>query len=235
MNQDILTERVRALGHVPMFRVLAPEVRLVLAERTKRRIFAPGEFILHQGDPGSTLFVVLRGLVKIAITTTSGSELVLALVSGGQFLGEMSLLDGQPRSATAVALETSEVVLLTREAFLACLRIYPEATVSLLAELSARLRRTNRLISEIASHNLQLRLIHKLLDLADTFGQRTPEGVVIGVRLRQQDLADMVNASREQVNRTLRSLQQEGLLHLEHQRITITQPEELATRLTALD
>ena len=102
-------------------------------------------------------------------------------------------------------------------------------------QLSGRLRRTNRLISEIATHNLQLRLVHKLLDLADSFGQHTPNGVVIGVRLRQQDLAEMVNASREQVNRTLRALQNEGLLHLEHQRITVVEPSELAARLTGIE
>lgn len=235
MTQDILAARVRALGHVPMFHILAPEVRLVLAERTKRRSFAPGEVLVHQGEQGSSLFIVLRGLVKVAITTTSGSEMVLALVAGGQFLGEMSLLDGQPRSATAVALEQSEIVTLTREAFLACLQAYPEAAIALMTELTGRLRRTNRIISEIATHNLQLRLVHKLLNLADTFGQKTEDGVVIEVRLRQQDLADMVNASREQVNRTLRAMQQDGLLRLEHQRITIIDPKQLEAQLAALN
>ncbi|MBI4498480.1 MAG: Crp/Fnr family transcriptional regulator [Chloroflexi bacterium] len=235
MTQDLLTEQVNALGHVPMFRVLAPEVRLVLAERMKRRTYAPGEFICHQGDPGNTLFIILRGMVKIAIATAAGSEMVVALVTGGQFFGEMSLLDGKPRSATAVALEPSLVALLTRDAFLACLRAYPEAAISLLEELSTRMRGTNHLISEITTHNLQLRLVHKLLDLAHSFGQRTDSGVVIGLRLRQQDLAEMVNASREQVNRTLRALQQEGLLRLEHQRITIVAPHELEARITAVD
>lgn len=235
MTQDVLSERVSALGRVPIFRVLPPEVREVLAERAEQRLYDPGEFILRQGEPGSTLFIVLHGLVKIATNRATGSDIILALVADGQLFGEMALLDGRPRSASAVALEPSEVVILTRQAFLPCLRLYPEAAVALLAELSGRLRSTNHLISDLATHNLEARVIHRLLELGDSFGQRTAKGMVIGVRLRQQDLAEMVNSSREQVNRILRSLQQDGLIYVKTQRITLLELEELAARLGALN
>ncbi|MCX6024371.1 MAG: Crp/Fnr family transcriptional regulator, partial [Chloroflexi bacterium] len=170
MTQDQIAERVRALENVPMFRQLNREVLEVLASRTKRRRFPAGEPIVHEGEAGTTLFIVTDGLVKIAITTPSGSEMVLALLAENQFFGEMALLDGQPRSATAISQETSDLVVLTRQEFIACLTIYPEVAIRLLAELSGRLRRTNRMLSDIATHSLQLRLIHKLLDLADAFG-----------------------------------------------------------------
>lgn len=235
MVRDQLADRVAALEQVPMFRQLSREALEILASRTKRRRFAVGEHIVDEGEPGTTLFIVTSGLVKIVIMTSERSEVVLSLLRPNQIFGEMALLDGQPRSATAIAIEPSDLVVLTRQEFLACVTIYPEVAVSLLAELCGRLRRTNRLLSEIATHNLQLRLMHKLLELADTFGIAGADGAVtIGLRMRQHDLAVMVNASREQVNRSLRQLVAEGLLRVEQQRIVLTQPESLRARLRAV-
>lgn len=235
MIRENLSDRILALQQVPMFRQLTREALEILASRTKRRRFSPGEHIVDEGEPGTTLFMVQAGLVKIVISTSDRSEVVLSLLSPNQIFGEMALLDGQPRSATAVAVEASDLVVLTRQEFLACLTIYPEVAIALLSELSSRLRRTNRLLSEIATHNLGLRLMHKLLELAESFGTEDEAGRVhIALRMRQQDLAVMVNASREQVNRSLRAMVAEGLITVEQQRITIEQPEALRARLRAV-
>src|SRR5438552_1987023 len=154
---------------------------MALARATTQRSYKAGQVVFNEGDEGATLFVVRQGVIKITVGTGHDDQLTLALLQPGQYFGEMALLDGEPRSATAEALEDASLVLLTHAAFAGCLVEFPEVAIALLKDLSGRLRGTNLLAADLANHSVELRLIHLFLKLAATFGRPVPAGVIIPV------------------------------------------------------
>lgn len=157
--------------------------------------------------------------------------MTVGLLGPGSFFGELALLDGGPRSASVVALEPVEALTLDRAPFIATLEGHPEVAGSLLAVLGDRLRRTDELIQDILFLDLPARLAKQLLALAEGHGVRTPEGLRLDLRLSQSDLAGMVGATRESVNRCLGAYADRGLLSLDREGITIHKPEELRRRI----
>lgn len=225
-------DRARALSRVPLFHTLAPELHLALARTASQRAYEARDVVFREGDRGAALYVVSSGGVKITVSTTN-SELVLAILGPGQYFGEMALLDGLPRSATAVALEPTVLVMLTHEVFIGCLTEFPKVALALLVELCGQLRTTNLLAADLTTHGMEVRVIHKLLNLATACGEPTPLGLVIPISISQQDLANMVNGSREAVNRILQDLRKEGLVRWERGRITLHDTKKLEEWLLA--
>lgn len=177
------------------------------------------------------LYLVTSGSVKITLPSEMGRETVLAVLSQGDFFGEMSLFDEKPRSATAVALESTQTLTLHREDFLAFIKEHPQVALSLLAILSTRLRHTDGVVEDVVFRNVASRTAKKLLELAEDHGRESEEGIEIQMRLTQQELSNMIGASRESVNRELRLLKAQGLIRMKGQRIRILHPEELSKRI----
>ncbi len=209
------------LAEVPLFAGLTPEEMRSLGALLRRRRYATGEVIFHEGDAGTDLYIIENGEVKIVLGSAEGQEVVLGLLGRGDFFGELALLDGEPRSANAVAREACDLLLLGRQDFLQFLVDEPQVAVTLLAVLSGRLRQTDQIVHDAAFLDVRARLVKVLLNLAQTRGQASARGIVITSRLTQADLANMVGATRESINKWLRFYERQGLVHHYRGRLTL--------------
>ena len=218
------------LAKVPLFAGLPEEERERLGALLRARRYARGEVIFLEGDRGTALCLIAEGRIRIQLTGTDGREVTINHYGPGEIFGEMALLDGEPRSADAIAQEASRVFWLQREDFAAFLDSHPRAAMTMLASLSRRLRHTTRVVQDATFRDVPARLARVLLDMAARNGQVLEGGIRIENRLTQSELAAMVGASRETVNRALRVFEQQGLIEPGGNRILIAQPERLRTR-----
>jgi CRP/FNR family transcriptional regulator/CRP/FNR family cyclic AMP-dependent transcriptional regulator len=214
-----------------LFRELPPSRLAELAQMVRRRTYHRGETIFHKGDPGNSLYLITDGQVKIVLPSDTGEEMTLGVLEAGDMFGELALFDGRPRSATMVAVENTAVLLLYRDDFLGFVGRNPEVATALLGVLSRRLRATDEWIEDAIFLDVPGRLAKRLLDLADRHGKPTDRGVEIDLKLTQQDLAAMVGATRESVNKHLGWMRDHRLITLDGQRIILLRPAELRKRV----
>jgi CRP-like cAMP-binding protein len=219
------------LEHTPLLAELSADERQQLASRFRSRTYRKGETIFLRGDPGESFYVVETGRVKISLASPDGKEMILALLGQGDIFGELALLDGAPRSADAVAVETSQLQLLQRADFRTFLLGHPDVPFSLLAVLTRLLRHNAEIIEDAAFLDIAARLARVLLQLAETSPDSSESQPVISSRLTQANLAGLVGATRESVNRWLRFYERQGVIRVEHGRIAILQPEALRKRI----
>ncbi len=219
------------LAQVPLFAELAADDLAAVAAALRPHRYRSGEVVFHEGDAGTALYIIEEGEVKIVLGSPEGKEAVLSLLGRGDFFGELALLDGQPRSADAVTTVASHLLILDRDHFLRLLAEHPRFAASLLAAMSRRLRRTDQLVHDAAFSDVRTRLIRVLLELAQSRGKPGTEGVVITSRLTQSDLADMVGATRESVNKWLRYYTQRGFLRHDRGQMTLVNPQALRADL----
>jgi CRP/FNR family transcriptional regulator/CRP/FNR family cyclic AMP-dependent transcriptional regulator len=191
------------------------------------RTFAAGAIIFHRGDPGLVLYVIQRGKVKICVTTPEGQEVSLAVLGPGECFGELALLDGQPRSADACALEVVTAAAIQRADFIAACLQHPVIAVQTMQVLSQRLRQTDEMVQDLLFLDVHGRVAKKLLELSESHGVRTPDGIRIEMRLTQGDLAAMVGASRESVNKVMGYLTEKRYITTDKHRTTVTRLAEL--------
>lgn len=183
--------------------------------------------IFNEGDPGTALYMIVKGRVKVSQSSPDGKERTLALLSPGDVFGELALLDEQARSADAVVVEDSELLVVPRKDFLGFIITQPQAAMSLLVVLSQRLRRTNLLVHDAAFFDVRGRLARVLLDLARADGETEPGGALVCPRLTQTELASMVGVTRESVNKWLRHYERAGLITRRRGRLVILDPLRL--------
>lgn len=218
------------LQRVPLLAALTDADREALARSASRRRYRRGDIIFQKDDPGHSLFILARGSVRIYLPSTLGTDLTLAVLGAGQFFGDLSLLDGRPRSASAAALADTNVVILERTDFVALVRSRPEAAMSVLAVVARRLRETDEMASDLAFLDVGGRLAKKLLDLAATNGVRRSDGVLVDMTLTQEELANMIGVTRESVNRNLSLFRRIGLIAKEGRRFVLRDIEGLRRR-----
>jgi CRP-like cAMP-binding protein len=187
---------------------------------TERR-YPKESVIVGQEDPGDALFVVTAGKVKVVLYGRSGREVILSLFKPGDFFGEMSLLDNQPRSANVIALEDSILLILERRVFAAHLEKYPRTALNILAEMSRRLRRADSVIGNLALLDVYGRVARYLRELARNEGERVDGTIVIRQRPTQQEIASMVGTSRETVSRALSEFQRRGFVEMLGRKIVL--------------
>lgn len=197
-----------------------------------RRAYRRGEVIFHQGDPGDTLHVLASGRVKVLVTAESGEQAVLAILGPGDCFGELSLIDGEPRSATVEALEPVQSVALLRSDFLRLVLTNPRTIEHLLCTLTARIRRTSEVVADLAFLDIEGRLAKKLLELAEEHGRSTEDGMEIELPITQGDLAAMIGATRTSVNRALTWYEDHGAIQRRGRRIIIRDSDRLRRRIT---
>lgn len=207
-----------------------PSMRLVAAALRLRR-FKRGETIFHADDPGNALFIVASGRVKIIIPAESGSEpAILTTVSPGGYFGELSLLDGAPRSATAVALDAVEVQVLRRDAFEGLVDAEPALRRALFAALAAEIRRLTSQVEDLHFFDLPGRLARHLLRSLGSAAGDPPSGLHrVPWPYTQGELAAMIGGSRQSVNRVLADLVAQDLLRFEDDDLVIPDAARLAT------
>jgi CRP/FNR family transcriptional regulator, cyclic AMP receptor protein len=226
-----VSARARILASTPLFALLGSDDLEALAQTTGTAEYERGDVIFRKGDAGYRLFVIVNGAVKISVLSHEGTGITLATLTAGQFFGELALFDEQPRSADAEAIESTEVLVLQRSDLLRVLEERPRATIlQLLQALSQRLRATDELLQDAAFLDIPARTAKRLLELGEAHGERTLKGTRIKLRLTQQDLASMIGARRENVNRALAYYQSRGWLAHLHGYFTILDEAQLRAR-----
>ena len=224
--------QVSILRNVALFAGLSDEELEVLAGCLGPRTFGKGMIIFHKGGMGQSLYIIESGKVRIFILSESGQEISVNIYGPGEVFGELSLLDGQPRSAGAVTLEKTVTLTLRREAFLPLLEAYPRMARGIIEVLSARLRYTTAHAENLSFLDVYGRVAAKLLELADRYGvEKQGEGIEIDLRLTQAELATWVAATRESVNKVLGTYRDHGLIGVDGQRITILDRQGLERRV----
>lgn len=220
------------LANVALFTEFQAEELDDLSARMRRRRYSKGETIFLRGDPGDSLFIVESGSVRIGLMSADGKEVTLSILGPGAFFGELALLDGEPRSADAVAQEVCHLRLLQRDDFLRFIGQRPSVAASLIRVLSQKLRRDAQIVEDAAFLDVPARLAMAILRLADTKGESgNDDAVVISTRLTQADLAGLVGTRRESVNRWLRFYEDQGWIHYDRGRITVLHPQALRKRV----
>ena len=219
------------LGGVPLFASLSEEALRAVEAVCRRRVFKRGETLFYEEDPGNALYIVQTGQVKIVRLAPDGEERILHLEGPGECLGELSLIDGAPRSAKAVALDRVEALVLYREEFLALLDQHPAVARAVMSGLAGMVRRLSEQVQDLTALDVPGRIAKKLLELAESHGQSTPEGVQIALKLSQQELAAMIGATRVAVNQALSWFRSQGILSTDRQGITLLKPEKLRQRV----
>jgi len=216
------------LAAVPLFAGLDAASIESVGRGMRSRRFRRGEVIFHLGDPGDALFVVISGAVKISLPSETGDEAILATLRPGDFFGELALLDGAPRSATAAALEPTETLVLPRDRFRELIATEPLIRDALLAALARELRRLTLHVEELHFLDIAGRLAARLARLSDEQGRRQPDGSIrLDAPITQSDLAAMVGCTRQSVNKLLGLFVDDGLIRLERDAIVVTDMERL--------
>ncbi|MBW1840600.1 MAG: Crp/Fnr family transcriptional regulator, partial [Deltaproteobacteria bacterium] len=192
------------LSRIPLFENLGSEDLEDLLILLREQKIKKGDVLFRQKSEGNALYFIRQGAIKIVLPSRLGDERIVTIFSEGDFFGEMSLLDGMPRSADAVAVQDSRVLILDRSNFLRFLKNNDSAMEKILSTLSIRLRKTDELLEDITFLNIPGRFAKKLLEIGETFGQKDGDTVRVSLKLSQQELADMVGATRESINKELR-------------------------------
>ena len=213
-EQSMIEDPAVVLRQVPLFAELPAEELTQLAALLRRRTFRRGEVIFHRGDPAGALHILSSGRVKVSRPSEDGNETVLDLLGEGACFGELAALDGGLRSATVTAVEQTETQTLLREDVVNLARTSPDLAMALVRILADRLRRTDDWLDDANFADLDTRMANRLLELAETHGQETADGILVQFPLTQSDLAGMLGATRARVNRMLGIYQDAGLLRL---------------------
>ena len=189
-----------------------------------------GQSLFKEGDDGDNLYVVSNGKVKLGTKSPDGRENLLMILGPGDMFGELSLFDSGPRTATATAVTDSKLLTLGQDKVIPWVREHPEVSLQLLARLASRLRRTNEVVGDLVFSDVPGRVAKALIDLGVKFGEKRPEGLFVNHDLTQEELAQLVGASRETVNNALAAFAQRGWLRLEARSVMILDYERLLKR-----
>jgi len=220
------------LKQVSIFNGLNDDEVHDLISAAKRRTFRSGEVIFHRDDPGQMLYIIKEGKVKICLISPDGQEISLVVFGKGEYFGEFALLDGLPRSADAIALEKVECYTLQRSDFHNAIMKKPRIAIQIMEVLCERLRKTDQQVEDLIVLDVYARVAKKLLELAETHGiKQEDSSILINVRLTQQELAAMVGASRESVNKVLGYFTDKQYITTDKHKITLHRVTDLKRRI----
>jgi CRP-like cAMP-binding protein len=218
------------LSQSPLFASLDPSAAASLISSLSERRVAKGEILFHEGEPGDHLYVILEGKVKLGRASADGRESLMAILGPGEMFGELSLFDPGPRAATATALTEAQVYRLGNAELMPWLATRPEVAAALLQALARRLRRTNEAMADLVFSDVPGRVAKALMDLGEKFGTMTANGLQVTHDMTQEELAQLVGASRETVNKALADFAQRGWIQLESRQVLILDVDRLGKR-----
>lgn len=222
---------IALLKRVPLFAQLGDEMLAALAPHLHRRTFRRGTILFHKDQAGDALYIVESGRVRIFRPEEGGKELDIDQKGPGDVFGEMAVLDGQPRSASVEALDETVVFTLSREEFQRALAAAPALAIGVVAMLSRTLRHLMDYAETLAFLDVPARVARVLLDLATRYGVNQDGGILINIGVTQAELARMVGATRERVNRALASFRAQKLVALRGKQIIVLDQRRLAERI----
>jgi CRP/FNR family transcriptional regulator len=212
---------------------LSPPELQMLAARSVRKLFSTGELLFSEGEPCNGLHIIARGKVRLFKTSVNGREQVLSVNVSGESVAEIPVFDGGPYPASAVALEETEIVFISRRDFNAYCLEHPEVPLKVLTVVGARLRNLVGIIEELSFTTIRQRLISTLLKLAQSEGRKTARGIEFQLPASHQELANQLGTVRELISRNLMRLQAEGLLDVDARQIVVKDVEGLSALLDA--
>ncbi len=219
------------LRSAPLFAGLDDAAWSALAARLETRTLPRGTAVFREGDPGDELHVVVDGKVKITRTSSDGRENAIAILGPGDLLGELAIFDSQRRGATATAVNDTTLATLSRAGFDEWLREFPQVSSGLLRALAVRLRQTNEAMADLVFTDVPGRIAKTLLGLGERFGSPTGDGGVrVAHDLTQEELAQLVGASRETVNKALSDFAARGWIRLDGRAVVLLDVDRLARR-----
>jgi CRP/FNR family transcriptional regulator, cyclic AMP receptor protein len=201
-----------AIARAPLFAALPLTAIEDLTGRVAVRRVAANETVVSQDEAGDSMFVIASGRVKVVIFGENGREVTLSILRPGDAFGEMSLFDGQSRSANCIALEPTALLVLSRDDLLLHIASHPRTALNLMGEMAARLRRADEAIAQLALCDVNERLVRRLVSLAQEEGTEGPEGLLVRRRPTQQELANMIGSCRETISRAFNQLARDGLI-----------------------
>ena len=219
--------RRRVLLSSPLFDVLPRETLDEILRQATERSVRRGQTVFQKGDEGSYMVAVLSGRIRISATSLEGREVTLNMIDAGEVFGDMALLDGKPRSADAIALENSNLMMVERRHFLPHLTSSNKLALRVIDVLCERLRETSETLGNLAMLDLAGRLALRLLNLAAQYGTLTGGRTLLEIRLSHTDLGRFVGCSRETVNKQMRAWEEDGIVARESGRIAICKPAAL--------
>lgn len=222
---------IEILKQSPLFNSLENADLEGLVSSMRVQSLKQGQTLFHKGDEGTALYIIKRGAIKIVLPSKIGDEIIVTIFTVNDFFGEMALLDGEPRSANAVAIEPTEVFVLNRNNFLSFLKSNINAIQSILSSLSKRLRLTDEFLEDTCFLSISARLAKKLVELAESYGKKEENIVNIDLNLTQKELGDMISATRESTNKELKMLRDRGLISTDGNRIKIHDMARLKRRI----
>jgi CRP-like cAMP-binding protein len=216
-----------SIRRVPLFRDFADDEVAGIAATVTDRTYGRHEFVVREGDPGSTFFILVKGSVSVCRIMADGREMILAILKEGDFFGEMAMFDSSLRSASIKTLTEVEVGAIRHADFLVMLDRNPRIGRALVIALSERLRAANALIAATTSQDIRARLAALLLNLTDQFGEHVENGTRISLRLTNQEMANMIGTTRETVNRTLNRFWDEKLIDMRTPHVVVVEADKL--------
>ena len=218
------------LRTAPLFAALDDDAANALRSSMVEQRLGKGETLFSEGEPGEKLYLIESGKIKLSHTSSDGRESIIAVLGAGEMLGELSLFDPGARTATAIAVTNTKLLSLSHEALLPWLVGRPDLAVALLAALARRLRRTNEALADLVFSDVPGRVAKALLELGSKFGESSPDGLLVRHELTQEELAQLVGASRETVNKALADFSQRGWIRIEQRSVTLLDVERLDRR-----
>lgn len=223
MDDDVVRQ-------APLFAALDAEAASALKSTMTTVELGRGEILFHEGDPGDRLYVIVDGKVKLGRASGDGRENLLAVLGPGEMFGELSLFDPGPRNATATAVADTTLIGLGSDDLGSWLDGRPDVSRQLLSALARRLRRTNEALADLVFSDVPGRVAKALLDLSERFGRPTDDGLRVAHDLTQEELAQLVGASRETVNKALADFASRGWLRLEARAVVLLDIERMRRR-----
>jgi CRP-like cAMP-binding protein len=189
-----------------------------------------GQVLFKEGDEGDRLFVVVDGKLKLGTTSNDGRENLLSILGPGDMFGELSLFDPGPRTATATAVVDSKLLALAHDQVVGWIKEHPQVSLQLLGRLAQRLRKANDVLSDLVFADVPGRVAKAIIELGQRFGTQKPDGLHVNHELTQEELAQLVGASRETVNKALADFATRGWVKLEPRAVIILDYERLVKR-----
>jgi len=215
------------LKNVNLFHGMSDEQMRMVEERTVMREIRRKEVLYLPGDAGDRIYLLKRGIVKIAALTDDGKEIILALLRQGEVFGEEAVIEDAPRDHMAEAYEDALLCVVTRQDFLGILRAHPEMAFKVTKLVGFRLKTLRNRVEGLLFKGAPARLAQTLLDLARDHGVKDADGVLLPLRLSQQDLANLIGVTRESVNLALADFRHRGLVEMEGRSLRLRRPDEL--------
>ena len=206
---------------IPLFSDLTTANLNDLAKIAKEKSYPKNNRIIHEGDPGDALYLIDRGRVKVTLYGEDGKEVILDILNNGDYFGEMSLLDGKPRSANVVTIDNSTFFVIYRDDFTNLIKIDSSISMKLLEHLSLRVRKTNKKIGNLLLLDLSGRIANVLIELAGIKHSSSKKEIYILDMPSQQEFASMIGASREAVNRAFKAMEKDGYIKVAGNKIIL--------------